>query len=166
MLRYAFLTAFPITINKPEILKWIWFESLETINKAMQFVFPSPVTMVKSLLGNQMSKLFFQNITATAVWWNVAMACRMVNFGEMNTEWSTGKNYGFWVMWGIFKEYIKQNIIMAVLRKANFHSVAICRLIKKSNTVKDDPRRKTDFQSLVFLKLPSAYEGLIRSKVM
>ena len=55
---------------------------------------------------------------------------------------------------------------MAVLRKANFHSVAICRLIKKSNTVKDDPRRKTDFQSLVFLKLPSAYEGLIRSKVM
>ena len=59
--------------------------------------------------------------------------CRqIVNFGEMNSEWSTGKNYGFWVMWGIFKEYIKQNIIMEVLRKANFHSVAICRLIKKA----------------------------------
>ena len=29
------------------------------INKAMQFVFPSPVTMVKSLTRNQMSKLFF-----------------------------------------------------------------------------------------------------------
>ena len=71
--------------------------------------------------------------------------CRqIVNFEEMDTEWSTGKNYGFWVLWGIFKEYIKQNIIMAVLRKANSHSVAICRLIKKINTVKDDPRRKTD----------------------
>ena len=59
--------------------------------------------------------------------------CRqIVNFEEMDTEWSTGKNYGFWVLWGIFKEYIKQNIIMAVLRKANSHSVAICKLIKKS----------------------------------
>ena len=59
--------------------------------------------------------------------------CRqIVNFEEMDTEWSTGKNYGFWVLWGIFKEYIKQNIIMAVLRKAKSHSVAICRLIKKS----------------------------------
>ena len=27
----------------------------------------------------------------------------------------------------IFNEYIKQNIIMAVLRKANFHLVDICR---------------------------------------
>ena len=84
----------------------------------------------------------------------------------LGTGYSIGKKYEFWELWWIFKEYIKQNIIMAVLRKANFHSVAICRLIKKSNTVKDDPRRKTDFQSLVFLKLPSAYEGLIRSKVM
>ena len=34
--------------------------------------------------------------------------CRqIVNFEEMDTEWSTGKNYGFWVLWGIFKEYIK-----------------------------------------------------------
>ena len=138
MLRYAFLTGFPITINKPEILKWIWFESLEAINKVMQFVFPSPVTMVKSLSQNQMSKLFFQNITGM-------VKCRqIVNFEEMDTEWSTGKNYGFWVLWGIFKEYIKQNIIMAVLRKANSHSVAICRLIKKINDAKEDPRRTTD----------------------
>ena len=138
MLRYAFLTGFPITINKPEILKWIWFESLEAINKAMQFVFPSPVTMVKSLSQNQMSKLFFQNITGM-------VKCRqIVNFEEMDTEWSNGKNYGFWVLWRIFKEYVKQNIIMAVLIKSNSHSVTIYRLIKKINTVKDDPRRKTD----------------------
>ena len=55
-----------------------------------------------------------------------------MNFEEIDTEWSAGKYYGFWVLWKIFKEYIKQNIIMAVLRKAKSHSVAICRLIKKS----------------------------------
>ena len=33
---------------------------------------------------------------------------------------------------GIFKEYLKQNIIMAVLRKVNAHAVVICRLIEKS----------------------------------
>ena len=44
----------------------------------------------------------------------------------------TEKNDGVWLLWGIFKEYLKQNIIMAVLRKANTHSVVICRLIKKS----------------------------------
>ena len=57
---------------------------------------------------------------------------RNVNFEQMDTAISTGKNNGFWLLWEIFKEYIKQNIIMAVLRKANSHSVAICRLIKKS----------------------------------
>ena len=56
---------------------------------------------------------------------------------------------------------------MAVLRKANSHSVFIFRLTKKKkkiNTVKDDPRRKTD--SNFFLKLPSAYEILMRRNVM
>ena len=57
---------------------------------------------------------------------------RNVNFEQMDTEISTGKNDGFWLLWEIFKEYIKQNIIMTVLRKANSHSVVICRLIKKS----------------------------------
>ena len=46
----------------------------------------------------------------------------------MDTASLTGKNDGVW--WGIFKEYIKQNIITAMLRKANAHSVVICRLIK------------------------------------
>ena len=39
--------------------------------------------------------------------------------------WKDGKNDGFWLLWGIFKEYVKQNIIAAVLIKANAHSVAI-----------------------------------------
>ena len=42
----------------------------------------------------------------------------------------TGKSDGFWLLWGTFKEYIKQNIIKAVLRKVNAHSVVTCRLIK------------------------------------
>ena len=53
----------------------------------------------------------------------------------MDTEPSTEKHDGFWLLWDIFKEYTKQNIIMAVLavlRKANTHLVIIYRLIKKS----------------------------------
>ena len=53
-----------------------------------------------------------------------------VNFEEMDTERLTGKTDEFWLLWGIFKEYIKQNIIMAVLRKAYAHLFVICRLIK------------------------------------
>ena len=56
----------------------------------------------------------------------------------------TGKNDGVWLLLEIFKEYLKQNIIMAVLRKANSHSVVIFRLIEKINNVKGYPRRKTN----------------------
>ena len=55
---------------------------------------------------------------------------RNLNFEKMDTASYTGKNDGVW--WGVFKEYFKQNIIKAVLRKANAHSVVIYRLIKKS----------------------------------
>ena len=44
---------------------------------------------------------------------------RNVNFGEMNIERLTEINDGFWLLWGILKEYIKQNIIMTVFKKAN-----------------------------------------------
>ena len=50
---------------------------------------------------------------------------------NFDTECSTVKKYGFWVLWGIFKECIEQNIIMAVLRKVNSHSVVICRLVQR-----------------------------------
>ena len=45
----------------------------------------------------------------------------------MDTASYTGKNDGVRLLWGIFKEYLQQNIITAVLRKANAHSVVICR---------------------------------------
>ena len=51
-------------------------------------------------------------------------------FWSDETKTSTGKNDGFWLLWGIFKEYIKPNIMMALLRKAHSHSIVICRLIK------------------------------------
>ena len=71
--------------------------------------------------------------------------CRqIVNFEEMDTEWSRGKNYGFWVLWGIFKEYLKQNIIMPVLRKQILIQLSFADWLSKINTAKDDPRRKTD----------------------
>ena len=71
--------------------------------------------------------------------------CRqIVNFEEMDTEWSRGKNYGFWVLWRIFKEYLKQNIIMAVLRKQILIQLSFADWLNKINTAKDDPRRKTD----------------------
>ena len=60
----------------------------------------------------------------------------------LGTGYSIGKKYEFWELWWIFKEHIKQNIIMAVLRKANSHSVAICGLIKKINTVKRRSKEK------------------------
>ena len=60
----------------------------------------------------------------------------------------TAKNDGFWLLWGIFKEYNKRNIIMAALREAHSHSDVICRLLKKIN------------------KVPSASEVLIRRDVM
>ena len=44
---------------------------------------------------------------------------------------------GFLLLWGIFNKYIKQNIIMAELRKANFHSVDIFKLIKNQSCKKD-----------------------------
>ena len=37
---------------------------------------------------------------------------------------------------------MKQNIIMAVLTKANLHSVDICIMIKKTNNVKEGQREK------------------------
>ena len=64
------------------------------------------------------------------------------NVADAGEERNQEKDDGFYLR-VIFNEYIKQNIIMAVLRKANFHSVDICRLMK-NQSCKKSPRRKTD----------------------
>ena len=75
-----------------------------------------------------MSKLFSYDYDH----YDVVKCHRNLNFEKMDTAPYTGKNDGFWLLWEVIKEYIKRNIITAVLRKANAHSVVICRLIKKS----------------------------------
>ena len=57
--------------------------------------------------------------------------CRHVNFEEMDSDSSTKKMMNFAHCEQYLTNISKQNIIMAVLRKRNSHSVAICRLIKK-----------------------------------
>ena len=85
------------------------------------------LTMVK-----EKSKLFSCDYGHYTLWWNVAKMKRYIDlYEEINTEPLTGKNDRFWLLWETFKEYIKQNVIMAVLRKTNFHSVDICRFIKQ-----------------------------------
>ena len=73
-----------------------------------------------------MSHLFSYNYLTTH--YSMVKCCRNVKFEEIDTEHSTGKNDRFWLLWGTLKEYTKQNVIMAVLRKA-FHSDDTCRLI-------------------------------------
>ena len=51
---------------------------------------------------------------------------KMWNFQEIDASLQQEKMTDFNCC-GIFKEYIKQNIIMAALRKANFHLAGICR---------------------------------------
>ena len=48
---------------------------------------------------------------------------------------------------------MKQNIIMAVLRKANYHSLDICKLMKIQSCKKDKAEKL--IQTLIFSKQPS-----------
>ena len=77
-------------------------------------------------------------------------------------EGNQEKDDGFWLMWGIFKEYIKQNITMAVLGKANFHLVDICRLIK--NDIKKDQGGKL-IQTLILSKLPNLFQRFLEERI-
>ena len=81
------------------------------------------MTMGKSH-EKEMSKLFSYD--------GVLNGRRNLNLEKMGTASYTGKNDGVWLLRGIFKEYLKQNVITEVLWKANVHSVGICRLIKKN----------------------------------
>ena len=62
-----------------------------------------------------MSKLFSCDYL-TAHRYDEMKCHKNINFEEVDTEPATGKNDGFLLLWGIFKDYIKQSIIMTVLR--------------------------------------------------
>ena len=75
------------------------------------------------------------------VCWNVA---RWGAREKRNKE----KDDEFWLLWGVFNKYIKENIFKVVkkrkvLRKENFDSVDICRLMKNQSP-KTKSSRKTD----------------------
>ena len=61
---------------------------------------------------------------------------------DAKEEGNQEKDDGFWLLWGIFNEYIKQNVIMEELRKVNFYLVDVDidensimkKKIKKSNS--------------------------------
>ena len=95
--------------------------------QTMQFAFPSSATMVKS--HEKKCQNYFHVTTITM---NDMVKCQWnMNFEEIDNEFSAGKNDGLWLLWGISKEYIKQNIIMAMLRRVHSHSVVTCRLMNK-----------------------------------
>ena len=67
------------------------------------------------------------------------------------------KKKRWWILITVlFNEYIKQNIIMTELRKANFDSLDIWRLIKNQSCKK---RSRKLIQTLIFSKLPSCTLG-------
>ena len=57
----------------------------------------------------------------------LSICCQNVSFEETDTEFSTGKNDGFWLLWEIYKSI--SNSYDSV-KKANSYSVDILRLIK------------------------------------
>ena len=84
---------------------------------------------------------------------NYLTICRNVARWDAREESNHQKDDGFWLLWGIFNEYSKQNIIEAELRKANFHSADICRC-----HLKKDQGEKL-IHTLIFFKLPRCSWG-------
>ena len=125
-----FSIGFPITINKPQVLNSVQLESLETKKKTIYYVFVIKIRRKSVSRGNnkiirkELSKLF--SCDYLTICRNVAKEKR--NREKRNQE----KDDGLYLRI-TFDEYIKQNIIMAVLRKANFHSANIFRLMKNQS---------------------------------
>ena len=93
--------------------------------------------------------------------YSVVKCCWNVNFEEIDTEFSTGKMVDFDYSEKYLRSiYIKYNIVMTLIRKANSHSVDICRFGKNQD------QGETLIQTLIFLKLSSAHEHLRKRNVM
>ena len=70
----------------------------------------------RKITRKEMSKSFLCDYFT--ICWNVAI-------WDAREERNLEEYRGFWLLWGIFNEYIKQHVVMAVFRKANFDSVDI-----------------------------------------
>ena len=111
----------PLVLWSVPLVFWVMFSCSATVPEcsAVPSVFWVPFFRVPAFL-----------VSRYADHYDVVKCRRNLNFEKMDTAPCTGKNDGFWLLWGICKEYIKQNIIKAVLRKANAHPSVICKLIK------------------------------------
>ena len=100
---------------------------------------PSPVTIVKS--HKKTCKNYFPVNSITTISRNVAKC-------EFWGDWYWAFNRKKWLIFitvRTFKEYIKQNIDMIVLKRENSHSVDISRLIRKSIMQNKIQRKKLWF---------------------
>ena len=78
------------------------------------------------VIGKEMSKLFLCDYFTTH--YNIIVRANVEK--KLIIILQEEKNDGFGLRWGTFNEYIQQDIIMGVLRKADLHSVDIWRLMK------------------------------------
>ena len=110
-----FFIGFPITINKPQILSWIQLESLKTMNILWILCFSSkpdislsPMTMVKSHRKKQQN---YFRVTTLSV---ADVEKRLINTEASIQLRKKMMNLDYCEKY----QYIKQNIIMTMLRKA------------------------------------------------
>ena len=144
MLRHAFLIAFSIIIIKPWIIKWISIHGLQTTNKLRichSLYFPLCIcTFYFVFVTKARRKSVFRENSKFIVIENKIL--RFFSCGYLTTHYSMVKCHRHVAkkfilslqgekggrLW--LNEYIKQNIIMTLLRKANFHSIDICKFMK------------------------------------
>ena len=119
-----------VTEPRQAFLYWFFHNNKKTLDTQMDLV-SGPGNDKKSMnfvffIKNRHKSLSFDNskITQTEI-----SKLRKIQFNPIQFKFSSiqlrrfqfnqEKNDRFWLFWGIFSEYIKQNIIMAVLRKVN-----------------------------------------------
>ena len=132
-----FFIGFPITITKPSTNHVLWIYHQNQTQQTMYFVFIIK-TRHKSVSRDNdkitrkvISKLFSCNYLTSR--WNERGDWSLVLKLQFNQE----ENDRFRLLWGIFNEYIKQNVIMAVFREAkrktdsNFYFVQAAKFLMR-----------------------------------
>ena len=136
---HEFLIKFSMKISQAWILNWMSLESLKTIKKSVYFIFFIKTRKKSTSSDNGKIKVKRKEISNLAFLWlphhNVPPKC------EFQKDWYWAfKRKKWWILItrgckinlgdlaGV--KYISKNVIMAVLIKANSHSVDICRLIE------------------------------------
>ena len=157
-------------------MNWIWVESLETINKTMSSVFPSPMTMVKSH-EKKCWNYFFEIITTTKEWWTIVEMCIFEIITTTKVWWTivemcilkkwilSVQQKKLWILNTVRNiSGVHQRKYYGSVKKNKFSFSCHLQIDKKIN-IKDDPMRKND-SNFNFPNLPSALEVLTRRNIM